>query len=87
MISSWYRLFREEVRLASWSFRDTIERNTCTKWWKGKEKWMRSHLSCDRVATKGDEDREVGVLQLEAVHVCHQAWHVQGGGGFRVDSG
>ena len=36
-------------------------------------------LSGDRVATKGDEDREVGVLQLEAVHVRHQACnHVQG---------
>ena len=43
-------------------------------------------LSGDRVATKGDEDREVGVLQLEAVHVCDQAyreckgWGFQGGG-------
>ena len=46
MISSWYRLFREEVRLASWSFRDTIERNTCTKLVEGKgkveeEKWRK----------------------------------------------
>ena len=36
-------------------------------------------LSGDGVATEGDEDREVGVLQLEAVHVRHQACnHVQG---------
>ena len=33
----------------------------------------RTDLSGDRVATKGDEDREVGVLQLEAVHVGDQA--------------
>ena len=51
----------------------------------GDGRGRRSNLSGDRVATKGDKDREVGVLQLEAVHVCHQAWHVQGGGGFRVD--
>ena len=78
MISSWYRLFREEVKLASWSLRDTIERNTWRKVGGGQKKESQD-LSGDGVATEGDEDREVGVLQLEAVHVRHQACnHVQG---------
>ena len=90
MISSWYKLFREEVKLASWSLRDTIERNTCLRKCNLKTVYERiscisityfciSDLSGDGVATKGDEDGEVGVLQLEAVHVRNQACnHVQG---------
>ena len=31
------------------------------------------YLSSDRVATEGDEDREVRVLHLEGLHICDQA--------------